>query len=102
MTSQTSWANIYTPQIPPNPHTNYELEKITRSLQNQLQKLKNEADLVLQEKQHAEMKLEQFKRELKQKEEEEEAHLEKLRKAMQNTQESFYPKKTEKKTEPSS
>ena len=33
-----------------------------------------------------------MKRELKAKEEEEEAHLEKLSKAMQNTSESFYPK----------
>lgn len=34
-----------------------------------------------------------MKKELKLKEDEEELHLEKLRKAMQNTQESFHPKK---------
>ena len=65
---------------------NYELEKITNSLKNQLEKLKNEADIIIRERDMSAKTLESIQAELAVKQKEEEEYLKKLRNAMSSTQ----------------
>jgi hypothetical protein len=73
-----------------NYNPNFELDKINKSLRDELEKLKTEAEIIVQERNEAGRKLDSLKSQMLVLEKEEEVHLEKLKKAMNSTQSSEF------------